>query len=68
VSSIWYFIHLLHFAPSAYAYLFVVNYFVIYKVSQWTYTNIEMHFSWKSQVARKRAAATNNYAGREFSA
>ncbi|QEC66636.1 acyltransferase [Panacibacter ginsenosidivorans] len=53
------FIRLLHFPPSAYAYLFIVNYFIIYKVSQWTYTNIEMRFSWKNKLARRKATTAN---------
>ncbi|MEP6844503.1 MAG: acyltransferase [Panacibacter sp.] len=54
------FIHILHFQPSAYAYLFIVNCFVIYKVAQWSYKNIEMRYSWKNKIARRRAAIYAN--------
>lgn len=39
------FIRVLKFPPSAYAYLFIPNYILIYYVSAWTYKNIEMRFS-----------------------
>ncbi len=43
------FIRLLHFSPSAYSYLFIVNFYIIYKVSQWTYKHIELRFSVKKK-------------------
>lgn len=39
------FIRLLKLPESAYAYLFVLNYILIYKVSQWTFVHIEMRFA-----------------------
>ncbi|WP_462267233.1 acyltransferase family protein [Mucilaginibacter sp.] len=39
------FIRLFKLPPSAYVYLFVVNYAVIYFVSAWTFKHIEMRFS-----------------------
>ena len=39
------FIRVLKFPPSAYLYLFVLNYLVIYIVSAWTFKNIEMRFN-----------------------
>lgn len=39
------FIRLLKFPPSAYTYLFIPNYILIYWVSAWTYKNIEMRFN-----------------------
>lgn len=50
------FIRLLHFPPSAYSYLFILNYLLIYKVSQWTYKHIEMRFSAKNIFAAKKHA------------
>lgn len=44
------FIRVLKFPPSAYVYLVFVNYYLIYKVSQWTYTHIEMRFKYKKSV------------------
>ncbi|MFN3382011.1 MAG: hypothetical protein ACK41O_21320, partial [Runella zeae] len=38
------FIRILKFPPSAYWYLVFANYYLIYKVSEWTYKNIEMRF------------------------
>ncbi len=43
------FIRLLHLPPSAYSWLFVLNYLLIYKVSQWTYQHIEMRFAAKAK-------------------
>ena len=43
------FIRVLHFPPSAYAYLFLLNFFIIYIVSAWTYKNIELRFSYKKK-------------------
>ncbi len=39
------FIRVLKFPPSAYAYLFILNYAIIYFASAWTYKNIEMRFN-----------------------
>jgi peptidoglycan/LPS O-acetylase OafA/YrhL len=39
------FIRILQFPPSAYSYLFVLNFILIYWVSAWTYENIEMRFN-----------------------
>lgn len=44
------FVRILKFPPSAYVYLVFVNYYLIYKVSQWTYTHIEMRFKSKKRV------------------
>ena len=45
------FIRVLKFSPSSYSYLVFLNYYLIYKVSQWTYTNIEMRFKVRKRVA-----------------
>ena len=42
------FIRILKFPPSAYSYLFVLNFAIIYVVSAWTYKNIELRFQYKS--------------------
>ncbi|RYD89196.1 MAG: acyltransferase, partial [Sphingobacteriales bacterium] len=39
------FIRLLKLPPSAYAYLFVVNYLIIFFLSRWTFKHIEMRFN-----------------------
>lgn len=39
------FFRILKMPPSAYAYMFIVNYAIIYFVSAWTYKHIEMRFS-----------------------
>jgi len=39
------FIRVLKFPPSAYAYLFILNYILIWYVSAWTFKNIEMRFN-----------------------
>jgi peptidoglycan/LPS O-acetylase OafA/YrhL len=39
------FIRVLKLPPSAYAYLFIPNYLLIYYVSAWTFKNIEMRFN-----------------------
>lgn len=44
------FIRILKFSPSAYSYLFILNYYIIYKVSQWTYAHIEMRFKIKKRI------------------
>ncbi|TDB59805.1 acyltransferase family protein [Arundinibacter roseus] len=38
------FIRLLHFPPSAYSYLFILNFALVYLVSAWTFKHIEMRF------------------------
>jgi len=38
------FIRVLNLPPTAYSYLFIINYLVIYLVAGWTYQNIEMRF------------------------
>ncbi|MFL9481433.1 acyltransferase family protein [Chitinophagaceae bacterium LWZ2-11] len=38
------FIRILKFPPTAYSYLFILNYLLIYFVSAWTYKNIELRF------------------------
>jgi peptidoglycan/LPS O-acetylase OafA/YrhL len=39
------FIRVLKFPPSAYLYLFIPNYILIYFIAKWTYRNIEMRFN-----------------------
>jgi len=39
------FIRVLKFPPSAYSYLFILNYILIYFVSAWTFKHIEMRFN-----------------------
>ncbi|MET0391843.1 MAG: acyltransferase [Chitinophagaceae bacterium] len=43
------FIRILKLPPSAYWYLFILNYFVVYLVSRWTYRHIELRFQWKKK-------------------
>ncbi len=43
------FIRVLHFPPSAYSYLFLLNFYIIYKVSEWTYQHVELRFSYKKK-------------------
>lgn len=47
------FIRLLHFPPSAYVWLFALNYLFIYKVSEWTYKHIEMRFAAKPTTTKQ---------------
>lgn len=42
------FIRVLKFPPSAYAYLFILNYALIYLLSAWTFKHIEMRFNYAS--------------------
>ncbi|UFH54478.1 acyltransferase [Spirosoma sp. KNUC1025] len=49
------FIRVLKFEPSSYSFLVFLNYYFIYKVSQWTYTHIEMRFKFKKKVMQKVA-------------
>lgn len=44
------FIRVLHLPPSAYSYLFILNFLLIYKVSQWTYQYVELRFSYKKKA------------------
>lgn len=39
------FIRVLKFPPSSYAYLFILNYLIIYYAATWTFKNIEMRFN-----------------------
>jgi peptidoglycan/LPS O-acetylase OafA/YrhL len=50
------FIRLLKLPPSSYSYLFIVNYYIIYKVSEFTYKHIEMRFNFK----KKKNIGTSN--------
>jgi peptidoglycan/LPS O-acetylase OafA/YrhL len=43
------FIRILKFPPSAYSYLFILNFIIIYLLSSWTYKNIEMRFQYRSK-------------------
>lgn len=43
------FIRVLKFTPSSYSYLFIINLFLIYLVSAFTYKHIEMRFSTKAK-------------------
>ena len=45
------FIRLLKLPPTAYSYLFILNYMLIYVVSRWTYKHIELRFQWKKKRA-----------------
>ena len=47
------FIDLLHLAPSAYTWLFTLNFLLVYEVSKWTYTHVEMRFAYKEEVVSK---------------
>ncbi len=44
------FIRILKLPPSSYSYLFILNYYIIYKVSQWTYAHIEMRFKIRKRI------------------
>jgi peptidoglycan/LPS O-acetylase OafA/YrhL len=48
------FIRLLKLPPSAYAYLFIVNYIIIYFISSWTFKNIEMRFNRSNKAGEKK--------------
>jgi peptidoglycan/LPS O-acetylase OafA/YrhL len=43
------FIRVLKMQPSAYVYLFILNYIMIYIVSKWTYKHVEMRFQYKKK-------------------
>lgn len=49
------FIRIFKFPPSAYAYLFILNYLLIYFASAWTFKNIEMRFSFSEKSKIKKA-------------
>ena len=56
------FIRILKFPPTAYSYLFVLNFLIIYFVSSWTYKNIEIRFQYKkpkTNLEKPEAAALN---------
>lgn len=48
------FIRVLKLPPSAYAYLFIVNYALIYFLSAWTFKNIEMRFNYSDKQPGKK--------------
>ncbi|MDR3717045.1 MAG: acyltransferase [Puia sp.] len=54
------FIRLLKFSPASYGYLFILNYYIIYKVSQFTYKNIELRFNYKKKTAPKHEVGVSN--------
>ena len=43
------FIRILHFPTTAYSYLFLLNFLLIYVVSGFTYRQIELRFNWKKK-------------------
>lgn len=47
------FIRVLKLPPSSYAYLFIVNYIIIYYAASWTFNNIEMRFNLSSTSKEK---------------
>ena len=50
------FVRILKFPPSAYAYLFILNYALIYWASAWTFKNIEMRFNQISFAQKDKKA------------
>jgi len=48
------FIRVLKLPPSSYAYLFIVNYAIIWYLSSWTFQNIEMRFNLSKSGADKK--------------
>jgi peptidoglycan/LPS O-acetylase OafA/YrhL len=48
------FIRVLKLPPSAYAYLFIVNYALIYFLSAWTFKHIEMRFNYSDKQPDKK--------------
>ncbi|GAA4316035.1 acyltransferase [Mucilaginibacter gynuensis] len=48
------FIRVLKLPPSAYSYLFVVNYLIIFFLSRWTFKHIEMRFNLSNKREGKR--------------
>lgn len=52
------FIRLLKFPETAYSYLFILNFLIIYIFSAWTYKHIEMRFAYKSKQKATRNVAS----------
>jgi peptidoglycan/LPS O-acetylase OafA/YrhL len=52
------FIRVLKFPPSAYSYLVVLNYILLYFVSAWTYKNVEQRFYRRRKKEEHRSAET----------
>jgi peptidoglycan/LPS O-acetylase OafA/YrhL len=50
------FIRILHFPTTAYSYLFLLNFLLIYVVSGFTYRQIELRFNWKKKQPVSPAA------------
>jgi peptidoglycan/LPS O-acetylase OafA/YrhL len=48
------FIRVLKFPPSAYSYLFIVNYLIIFFASRWTFKHIEVRFNMANKVEGKK--------------
>lgn len=48
------FIRVLKLPPSAYAYLFILNYAIIYFLSAWTFKHIEMRFNYSDKQPDKK--------------
>ncbi len=48
------FIRVLKLPPSAYAYLFILNYAIIYILSAWTFKHIEMRFNYSDKQPDKK--------------
>jgi peptidoglycan/LPS O-acetylase OafA/YrhL len=48
------FIRVLKLPPSAYAYLFILNYAIIYVLSAWTFKHIEMRFNYNEKREGKK--------------
>lgn len=46
------FIRIIHLPTSSYSWLFALNYLIIYKVSEWTYKNIEMRFAARPKATK----------------
>ncbi len=49
------FIRLLKLPPSSYAYLFIVNYLLVFWLSRWTFKNIEMRFNLSTKREGKKS-------------
>ncbi|MCE7059888.1 acyltransferase [Dyadobacter sp. CY343] len=52
------FIRVLKFPETAYSYLFILNFLIIYIFSAWTYKHIEMRFAYKSKPKAARNVAS----------
>jgi peptidoglycan/LPS O-acetylase OafA/YrhL len=48
------FIRIFKLPPSSYAYLFIVNYIIIYALSSWTFKHIEMRFNYSNKPRDKK--------------